>query len=209
MHISRFGRGVLRTLCAWFAASLICADHSVAGSKTVTTLHSFCALNNCADGQVPLSSVVMDGAGNLYGTANNGGDFNNNAGTVYRLVHNDSGGWDFSVIHTFCSEDQSCPDGVVPEGKLVADMSGNLYGTTYAGGRFGRGVVFELLPNSKKTNWKLKVLYDFCTLQQCVDGRSPGFSLTYPGASSGAIYDGASPLYGQTQFGGDSNHGAL
>src|SRR5437762_3009328 len=71
-------------------------------------LYSFCSQTGCTDGQYPgRGAVIMDGAGNLYGTTGNGGS--QNAGTVYRLSPT-STRWRESVVDSFCSQ-TGCTDG--------------------------------------------------------------------------------------------------
>ncbi len=96
------------------------------------------------------------------------------------------------VLYTFCSV-SNCTDGVSPFGPLVFDRSGNLYGTTEAGGTNSVGTVFKLTPGSKGT-WKETVLYSFQNDGQ--DGFSP---------YSGVTFDEKGNLYGTTFFGGSSD----
>jgi uncharacterized repeat protein (TIGR03803 family) len=108
-------------------------------------LYNFCALKNCEDGAEPYSDLIVDQSGNLYGTTNNGGghliDQNHlGGGTVFRLV-----GSTLETLHAFCSG-RDCRDGEYPIGGVVMDASGNLFGTTSAGGKYGAGVVYEISP---------------------------------------------------------------
>ena len=100
-------------------------------------LHSFCEKRNCADGASP-SGLVMDAAGNLYGTAGAGRAA---GGLVFRL----GAGGSYHVLYKFCSE-ANCADGSAPHGPLVLDKAGNLYGVTGGAGVHGGGTVFELTP---------------------------------------------------------------
>ena len=120
-----------------------------------TVLHAFCAAPDCADGQSPSGGLVMDSAGNLYGTTYGGGG--NGYGVVFELSPG-SAGWTYQVLNDFCWQD-SCGDGRNPQAGLIIDSAGNLYGTTTAGGSYGYGVVFELRPTS--TGWSPTVLYSF------------------------------------------------
>lgn len=86
------------------------------------------------DGLVPLQGVVRDGAGNLYGTTNEGGSAND--GVVYKL----SPSGVEKVLHTF----NGVPDGANPIAHLIRDTSGNLYGTTEFGGTKGYGTIFKV-----------------------------------------------------------------
>ena len=175
-----------------------------ARAYTETTLYSFCSQANCADGNSPLDALISDASGNLYGTTSRGGnDFD--AGTVFELVRpkGRAKDWTLRTLYTFCSDDGSCADGAHPVGGLIFDVAGNLYGTTSGG--FG-GTIFELSP--KGNRWKLKTLHTFCNCGNS-DGRSPLGTLTYAGASNGSLYDGVSPLYGTTMFGGASDTGIV
>src|ERR1700733_9731910 len=91
---------------------------------TQKTLYSFCALANCADGQTPLGSLIMDGAGRLYGTTSFGGTGQGfpgavGGGTVFALTPNAARtAWTESVLYSFCPE-ANCLDGYAPSGSLV------------------------------------------------------------------------------------------
>lgn len=169
------------------------------------TMSSFCAKLSCADGSSPSADLVMDAAGNLYGTTAAGGT--NSSGTIFQLSRGQDGRWQRKVLHSFCRNGYPCSDGAMPAGKLAIDASGNLYGTTIGGGSNGSngGVAFRLIPGG--TRWTLKLLHTFCSGENCTDGKAPSSGLTYQGAASGAPYDGQSPLYGTTQYGGAQNQG--
>ncbi len=94
------------------------------------------------NGFEPNAGVVMDKAGNLYGTTDYGGDPNCGCGIIYKLSPGPKGKWTYTVLHEFGIGN----DGGVPEGNLVIDSQGNLYGGTVLGGTYGGGVVFELTP---------------------------------------------------------------
>jgi uncharacterized repeat protein (TIGR03803 family) len=167
-------------------------------------LHSFCISHAyCPDGKTPLAGVVMDSAGNLYGTASNGGG-PNHAGTVFELQRDSAKQrWRFKVLYRFCVKDPPwCNDGTAPSSSLIIDASGNLYGTTLIDGRRG-GTVFRLSPNPPHSLWKLQSLYKFCSKARCWHGQAPLYGgLDYQGKETGAPYDGVSPLYGTTFIGG-------
>jgi uncharacterized repeat protein (TIGR03803 family) len=73
----------------------------------------------------------------------------------------------------------------------------------------GGGTVFKLTPNADRSKWKLTILYTFCFQPNCADGVSPIGGLTYQGAQSGLLYDGASPLYGVVSSGAANNLGGV
>jgi len=101
-----------------------------------TVLHGF---KGGAGGDSPWAGVVMDKAGSLYGTTVYGGS-DCDCGLIYKLTPGPKGKWKYTVLHTFYGW-----DGAIPEGNLVLDDNGNLYGGTVLGGT-GNGVIFELSP---------------------------------------------------------------
>ncbi len=133
------------------------------------------------------AGVVVDTAGNLYGTAGAGA---NNRGVVFQLVPTSSGQWLENVLYDFGS---NAVDGAEPSGGLVFDSQGNLYGTTQAGGAFGFGTVFELTP-SLNGQWTESILYSF--LGPPSDGAIPLAALTL---------DGFGNLYSTTVAGGSGD----
>ncbi len=117
------------------------------GAWTETILYSFGAGPN--DGEVPYAGVALDGAGNLYGTTFQGGDY---GGTVYELAPSGSG-WSESILHSFTFGS----DGYAPYGGLIFDRAGNLYGVTSVGGDHGGGAVYEL--SRSNGGWAFNVLF--------------------------------------------------
>ena len=103
-------------------------------------LHSF---NSGQGGSGPVAPLVLDKAGNLYGTASAGGlqDCVYGCGVVFKLTPEANGKWKYSVVHRF-----NAKDGAYPEAGLTLDAKGNLYGTTFWGGTYQYGVVFEITP---------------------------------------------------------------
>lgn len=152
-----------------------------------TVLYSFCSagLPNCTDGSFPAnSSLVMDAAGNLYGTTSAGGA--HGGGTVFMVSSLGSE----TVLYSFCSN-SGCTDGGDPAaGVILAGL--NMYGTTVSGGTHGFGTVFKVEVGGNET-----VLYDFCSEANCSDGASP---------FSGLMQDASGNLYGTTQGGGTGVH---
>src|SRR5689334_17801488 len=104
------------------------------GSWTETVLHSF--MLNDPDGSEPSGGLVIDSAGDLYGTTPLGGA--NGRGAVFELSPGVSG-WTETVLYSFCSQ-LDCADGGSPSSSLFMDKKGNLFGTG--------GLVFELSPAS-------------------------------------------------------------
>ena len=131
-------------------------------------------------GTYPWSNVIPDSAGNLYGTAHTGGV--SGYGTVFKL----SVAGEYTVLYGFTGG----VDGVYPQGNLVRDSAGNLYGSALGGGSFGDGTVFMVDSTGKET-----VLYSFTG---SVDGAIP---------YGGVIRDAAGNIYGTTYRGGAANAG--
>lgn len=149
-----------------------------------------------ADGDFSNSGLVMDGAGNLYGTTLFGGTGGcaGGCGTVFQLTPSAHGGsWTESILYSF----QNGADGAYPNSGVILDKLGNLYGTTAHGGSFaacsnGCGTVFELSPVSG--GWTRTTLYSF--QGGILDGVAP---------QSGLTMDGSGNLYGATYSGGSAN----
>jgi uncharacterized repeat protein (TIGR03803 family) len=143
------------------------------------------------DGAFPgYGDVVFDSDGNLYGTTTLGGvGCNLNCGTVYELSTS-NGGWIETVIYQFSSGQSS-----QPYAGVIFDISGNLYGTTSAGGTADKGTVYELTPDGG--SWSQSVLYSF--LGQG-DGSSP---------HAGLIFDQSGNVYGTTGLGGSGGGGTV
>jgi uncharacterized repeat protein (TIGR03803 family) len=177
---------VARAILVMFAVTLFVCSASAA---TERVLHSFNTTGT--GGEVPFSSLIFDTAGNLYGTTQIGGE--NNEGTVFELMPRTGGGWTEKVLHRFLSNGQ---DGQVPYGNLIFDSAGDLYGTTTAGGAYGYGTVYELLPTAGGT-WTEKILHSFNPVPAGKDGYTP---------YGGLIFDAAGNLYGTTISGGANFH---
>src|SRR5208282_1068891 len=160
-----------------------------AKAQTEAVLYNF---TGNPDGANPESRLTADSAGNLYGTTYSGGL---GSGTVFELSPNSSGGWTETVLYNFCSE-SNCGDGANPTYAYVTfDSQGNLYGTAYAGGANGYGVVYKLTPG--QSGWTETVLYSFANSP---DGANP---------VNGLIMDAAGNLYGTTYAGGSGGNGSV
>ncbi len=150
---------------------------------------------NNSDGAGPNSGLLMDPAGNLYGTTMRGGIPDD--GTVFELV-NASGSYSETILWTFSG---GTSDGATPAGGLVVDGAGNFYGATAAGGVKGLGTVYELAARSGSMHlWVETVLYSFLggggtqlDSSSTPDGQGP---------VGGLALDGAGNLYGMTSAGG-------
>jgi uncharacterized repeat protein (TIGR03803 family) len=103
-----------------------------------TILHAF--NSNGVDGNNPSGTLVQDGVGNLYGATGSGGAYSQ--GTVFELSPTSQGGWKETILHSF---NPNGADGTSPGSGISLDSSGNLYGTTEAGGVFGQGTVYEVM----------------------------------------------------------------
>jgi uncharacterized repeat protein (TIGR03803 family) len=150
------------------------------GGWSYQVIHAFGGIY----GETPLWGVVLDAAGNLYGTTADGGA--NNFGTVFQLRPT-STGWSEQVLYSFTGVD----DGGNPSTGVVLDASGNLYGTTTTGAANKQGTIFELVKSG--SSWSPKILLDLYNL----DGTGP----------SPLVFDAAGNLYGTATAGGfNRNH---
>ncbi|HEY3777676.1 MAG TPA: choice-of-anchor tandem repeat GloVer-containing protein [Rhizomicrobium sp.] len=161
----------------------------IASDGTETILHAFQA--DGSDGTFPWSGLILDGAGNLYGTTANGGTCSytgGGCGTVFEIAPDGTE----TVLYSF----RSGNDGDFPEAGVVIDSTGNLYGTTFAGGGVGCkrsqgcGTAFKLAPNGTET-----VLYAFDPHH----GARPVAPLLLVGTK----------LYGTTNSGGSFHNGVV
>jgi uncharacterized repeat protein (TIGR03803 family) len=183
----------MRSTLSWFVsmAMLVLAGcgggspstnttHTLSGKETV--LYSFGA--GSTDGQHPIAGLVMDSAGNLYGTTYYGGV--NGDGTVFKI----SAAGTETVLYSFKA---GSTDGANPQSGLIMDNAGNLYGTTYYGGVNGDGTVFKISAAGTET-----VLYSFKA--GSTDGENP---------QSGLVMDSSGDLYGTTTLGGANGNGTV
>jgi uncharacterized repeat protein (TIGR03803 family) len=102
------------------------------------------------DGSMPQSTLVLDEVGNLYGAAPYGTGTCCAAGTVFELSPG-SNGWTEHVLHHFGTGN----DGAGPNGPLLFDQAGNIFGTTFAGGKGAVGTIFKLSPGGLTEEWTL------------------------------------------------------
>jgi uncharacterized repeat protein (TIGR03803 family) len=212
------GGGVIGGTCKILVGCGVVFKLDTSGKDTV--LYRFTGL---ADGESPSGSLILDGVGNLYGTAGGGAS---KAGVVFKV---DTAGTNYSVLYSFTGG----ADGYGPQGSLVLDTAtGNLYGATQGGGASMKGTVFKLDTSSIET-----VLYSFTggadgsgPLGSLVldagnlDGTTPGtvFKVdattgaettlhTFTGKAdggalrAGVVLDPAGNLYGTASIGGALN----
>ena len=111
----------------------------VNGTWSEVLLYSF---QGGTDGSGPISNLVFDRAGNVYGTTSEGGALGCGCGTIFELTPGGQGRWTESVVHAFTGP----PDGSSPYSGMVADRAGNFYGATVNGGADGEGAVYEFTP---------------------------------------------------------------
>jgi uncharacterized repeat protein (TIGR03803 family) len=144
------------------------------------------------DGGHPVTGLIFDAAGNLYGTTYWGANrsCNQGCGVVFKLTPNGDGGWTESVLHTFTGG----KDGAYPTGWLISDAAGNLYGATDIGGLYGDGVVFKLAPG-QAGSWKI--------LHQFTGGGRAAWG------GCGLTFDAAGNLYGTRNVGGAYQYGLV
>lgn len=137
------------------------------------------------DGGVGSLGLLLLASSDLFGVTELGGA--HSAGTVFKLTANPNGDWKLTTLYAF----KGTPDAGSPYGGLIADASGNLYGTTYYGGAHGQGAVFELMLGAKGT-YRERVLYSFA-------GGADGSAST-----STLVFGRGGDLYGTTSAGGGS-----
>jgi uncharacterized repeat protein (TIGR03803 family) len=177
----------LRTRLAVLAVTLFVIGACACMSAQETVLYTF----NNKDGSEPLSGLISDASGNLYGTTFYGGA--NGVGAVFELTPKASG-WTETVLYSF---NGIGVDGFFANSRLLFDASGNLYGTTFWGGDFGVGIVYQLSP-AAGGGWTEKTIHSF---------DPNGGDGTYP--HGGLIMDGLGNLYGTTANGGAAGDGTV
>jgi uncharacterized repeat protein (TIGR03803 family) len=181
-------RSVFAALTVTFFATLTATRPALAQSYSV--VHNFCDAIKCPDGAEPSAGLIRDSAGNLYGVAAGGGS-PNEKGVVFKLTPSGSE----TILYAFGAIPN---DGSDPEGQLIRDAQGNLYGTTAMGGANntsgqGDGIVYKLSPDGTET-----ILYNFGA--SSTDGTQPRW---------GVVMDAAGNLFGTTYAGGAYGFGTI
>ncbi len=168
-----------------------------AAAQTFSTLYTFSG----SDGAEPLSNMVFDSAGNLFGTTAYGGAYG--FGAVFQLAPpvTSGGTRTETVLYSF----RGGSDGSHPETNLAMDKGGNLYGATYFGGgvasscNMGCGTVFKLKPPAIRGGaWTERIMHRFA------QGNGDGY---YP--AGGVIVDSKGVVYGTTTLGGSNGLGTV
>ena len=159
------------------------------GTWTYRILHRFASFPT--DGQTPSGGLAMGASGDLYGVTALGGVHNN--GTIFKFTPSANGHWKQTVLFDFPA---SCVEGCGPNGTLVFDKAGNLYGAASGGladcQGYTCGVIFKLTPQAGG-KWKYGVVHKF-------NGSDGGFPY-------GVILDDKGNLYGTTQAFGAYGYG--
>jgi uncharacterized repeat protein (TIGR03803 family) len=185
----RISRGATAAFTLAFVMIMTMTMARPAQAQNENVIYTFCSLTNCDDGAAPVSNVIMDAQGNMYGTASGYGA--KGGGTVFKLEPSGT----VTVLYTFCSVvvRRYCSDGSNPDSGLVRDSASNLYGTTYGGGAHGLGTVFKL-----SSGGTLTTLHSFNN--NGADGYAP---------YAGLLMDSAGNLYGTTPKGGKYGAGTV
>jgi len=129
-------------------------------SGTLTTLYSFCTQSGCTDGASPNGTLTQATNGDLYGVTGSGGA--GNYGTIFKITPSGT----LTTLHRFCAQSGACLEGKYPRAGLVQAINGDFYGTTYEGGAYSYGTVFQITPGGTLTT-----LYSFGS--QSGDGSNP------------------------------------
>jgi uncharacterized repeat protein (TIGR03803 family) len=155
-----------------------------AQSATENVLYSFCDRTSCPIR--PWGSLIQASDGNFYGTTQDS-SFDNGNSLLFRVAADGT----FTPLFSFCPTSGNCTNGADVQGNLLQASDDNLYGTAYAGGAHGAGVVFKA-----GLNGSFSVLHNFCSLANCADGAFPGAGLTL--GSDGNFYGVTSGNAGAT-----------
>jgi uncharacterized repeat protein (TIGR03803 family) len=132
---------------------------TVGETWTYGVLHAFGAESiNSPDGTEPVAGLSLRGKRILYGITFGGGLYN--FGTVFQLVPPEVAGapWTENVLYSFQGGES---DGSNPDGNVIFDSAGNLYGTTFSGGSANGGTAFKLTPPLSDGPWTETILHSF------------------------------------------------
>jgi len=190
------GGGANNTFCINGCGTVFKLSPNSDGTWTESVIHSFPGTAGNLDGQNPHGGVVFDRAGNLWGTAQNGGNMEaclpfidvTGCGVVFELTPQAGGEWTETTVFEFAGEST----GFNPWDGLVMDRAGNLYGMVTNGGG-GNGAVFKLTPQAGGGVAET-IIHAFTPCGAvCTDGANP---------ENGITIDAKGNLYGTTDLGG-------
>jgi uncharacterized repeat protein (TIGR03803 family) len=155
-------------------------------------MHFLHVFTGGADGGNPIGPLVQDAAGNLYGVTQSGGDrtcpefiFTQGAGcgVVFKIARTGT----FTVLHTFAGG----ADGAIPQGGLLLDKTGNLFGSALEGGIAENGTVYQIASDGTYT-----VVHRFTQ----AEGQNP---------NGGLVEDASGNIFGTAQLGGNQSLGTV
>lgn len=177
----------ITTAAGEFGGGTVFRMNNLSGTWHYRVLYNF-------DDETPVGTLLADKSGNLYGATQQNYSGPCVCGAIFEVSPIPGGGWTESTIYTF--QGSSANDGADPDGNLILDSAGNLYGETGGGGtgtgsicEAGCGTVFELFPGSG--SWTESILYSFPATGE--EGVNP---------AGGLVFDKYGNLYGTAAFGG-------
>ncbi len=173
--------------------TFLVAIATAAPAQVLTTLYTFCSLQNCTDGSLPHAGLIESTDGDLYGTTEYG--WPNGDGTIFKIT----AGGTLTTMHNFDGA-----DGFNILSGVVQGIDGNFYGTAWFGGAnddpscdigtfVGCGTVYKISPGGTFTT-----LYSFCAEQDCFDGSNPSRNLVQ--GKDGNLYGTTGGQLGGTIF---------
>ena len=165
--------------------------YELANSGSAYTYSQIYFFQSYPDGASPQAGLLLTSSGALIGSASSGGK--NNDGAIFQLTPAGSGSYTERLLYSFNGPKKDLGN---PYSAIVADASGNLYGSGYDGGAKYRGGVFKLTPSGG--GYKESVLYSFTTSRK--NGYFPQSSL---------LLDQSGNIYGTTHSGGIDNVGII
>ena len=159
------------------------------GAWTESAIYSF----KTADGHLPTqAALALTTKGTLYGTTIQGGTWD--SGVIYQLTTKNGISYTESVLYSF----GDTGDASVPNGPILMDTAGNLYGVTAQGGTYGQGALYKYVPAANGNPATESLLFSFGG--STTSGSSPSGNL---------VFDVGGNIYGVTTFGGTNNDGVV
>ena len=160
----------------------------ISPNGSLSTVYSFCALDECPNGERPQAALIQATNEDLYGTTEYGGA--NGLGAVFKITPSGT----LTLLYSFCGQ-PNCADGYFSGAGVIQANDGDFYGITTSGGAYGGGTVFKITPSGALTT-----LYSFCTQPECTDGKFP---------NGGLVQDTNGNFYGTTYDGGANGDGTV